>query len=141
MPQAYWAPLAMVVSAVVIVMVLGLGVSVLVLIARGKIPLDGLISEPGTDKASLSRFQFLLFTFVIGGLYLLLCIENGTFIEIPSTVLGLLGISGGSYIASKGIQTAGVQATANATAKVAQAAADATAAQAVAAVRAPRRPR
>jgi hypothetical protein len=54
-------------------------------------------------KASLSRFQFLVFTFVIAGLFLLLSIEAGTFVEVPQNVLILLGISGGSYIASKTI--------------------------------------
>jgi hypothetical protein len=55
----------------------------------------------GEPKASLSRFQFLIFTFVIAGLYLLLCIEAGTLIEIPGNVLALLGISGGTYVVSK----------------------------------------
>jgi hypothetical protein len=52
-------------------------------------------------KASLSRFQFLVFTFVIAGLFLLLSIEAGTFVDIPQNVLILLGISGGSYVISK----------------------------------------
>lgn len=55
------------------------------------------------SQGSLSRFQLLLFTFVIAGLYLVLCIENGQFIDIPGNVLGLLGISGGSFVLSKGI--------------------------------------
>jgi hypothetical protein len=69
--------------------------------------LDGLILEPlapgqlGPAKASLSRFQFLIFTFVIAGLFLLLSIEAGTFVEIPGNVLGLLGISGGTYVIAK----------------------------------------
>jgi hypothetical protein len=72
--------------------------------------LDGLLSEPpgphGEIKASLARFQFLIFTFVIAGLYLLLCIEAGTFIEIPGNVLALLGISGGTFVASKSVTSA-----------------------------------
>jgi len=72
--------------------------------------LDGLLSEPpgpnGETKASLARFQFLIFTFVIAGLYLLLCIEAGTFIEIPGNVLALLGISGGTFVASKTVTSA-----------------------------------
>jgi hypothetical protein len=59
---------------------------------------------PPTPKASLSRLQLLLFTFVIVGLYLTLCLEAGQLLEIPNQVLGLLGISGGSYVVSKGIQ-------------------------------------
>lgn len=79
-------------------------------IIDGKIRLEGLISEPasieGVDhkpKASLSRFQFLIFTFVVAGLFLMLSIEAGTFVEVPPTVLALIGISGGSYIVSKAV--------------------------------------
>jgi hypothetical protein len=74
--------------------------------------LVGLIAEPplpgqalGATKASLSRFQFLIFTFVIAGLYLLLSIEAGTFVDIPGNVLGLLGISGGTFLVSKGVSS------------------------------------
>lgn len=71
----------------------------------GSIALVGLISEPGEagGKASLSRFQFLIFTFVVAGLFLLLSIEAGTFVEIPTNVLALLGISGGSFLVSKAV--------------------------------------
>jgi hypothetical protein len=79
-------------------------------IFRGDINLDGLLSEsPGqgqpadATKASLSRFQFLIFSFVTAGLYLLLSIQAGTFVDIPVNVLGLLGISGGSYLISKAV--------------------------------------
>ena len=72
-------------------------------IYRNEISLDGLLAEGAVPpaKASLSRFQFLIFSFVIAGLYLLLSIEAGTFVDIPTNVLGLLGISGGSYLVSK----------------------------------------
>ncbi len=78
-------------------------------IVNGSIPLVGLISEPGDGskqnlgKASLSRFQFLIFTFVVAGLFLMLCIETGGFVDIPNNVLGLLGISGGSFVISKAV--------------------------------------
>jgi hypothetical protein len=76
---------------------------------KGTIKLDGLLAEegPGDSKASLSRFQFLVFTFVIAGLYLLLSIEAGTFVDIPVNVLALLGISGGSYVLSKSVSPGG----------------------------------
>lgn len=74
-------------------------------IYRNEISIAGLLDEqvgPGEPrKASLSRLQFLIFTFVIAGLFLLLSIEAGTFVQVPTNVLALLGISGGSYIASK----------------------------------------
>jgi hypothetical protein len=81
-------------------------------IVKNEISLAYLISEPVAPglpheppKASLSRFQFLIFTFVIAGLFLLLSIEAGTFVEVPTNVLGLLGISGGSFVISKAIGT------------------------------------
>lgn len=81
---------------------------ILVKIYRDKIDIQGLLSEPqpdGSGKASLSRFQFLIFTFVIAGLYLLMSIKKGEFVPMPYEVLGLLGISGTSYLASKAIET------------------------------------
>lgn len=82
-------------------------------IVSGDIPLVGIISEPRYDmdgnvnkepgKASLARFQFLLFTFVVAGLFLMLSIEVGQFVNIPANVLGLMGISGGSFVLSKAI--------------------------------------
>lgn len=79
-------------------------------IINGSIDLYGIISEPedvakiGEDpKASLSRFQFLIFTFVIAGLFLMLSIEAGHFVVIPENVLILLGLSGGGFVVSKAV--------------------------------------
>src|SRR5262249_27201935 len=101
--------------AVFSIIVLLFALMVLWKIYRNEISLTGLLAEPdvvsdGTKlpvagKASLARFQFLIFTFVIAGLFLLLSIEAGTFVDIPTNVLGLLGISGGSFLVSKGIGT------------------------------------
>jgi len=99
--------LALIGFAVILAIILAFALVILWWVVTGKISLDGLIAEadpanPGVvGKASLSRFQFLLFTFVVAGLFLLLSIEAGTFIEIPGNVLGLLGISSGSYVVSK----------------------------------------
>jgi hypothetical protein len=107
---------------VCIVFLGGLGALILYKILVGQIDLTGLLTEPPPAavaaavpagaippaivpyKASMSRLQFLLFTFVIAGLYLTLSLEAGTLVEIPNQVLGLLGISGGSYVIAKGIQ-------------------------------------
>ena len=70
---------------------------------RDKIDLSTLLHEHGTGKTSLSRFQLLLFTFVIAGTFLVLSLEAGAFVEIPTSVLILLGISGGSFVISKAI--------------------------------------
>lgn len=72
---------------------------------KGHIDLSYLIAGDDGD-ASLSRFQFLIFTFVIA-LSLFLVIVNKVggpgFPDIPNSILALLGISGGSYVASKGV--------------------------------------
>ena len=102
--------IVMVGFAVICAILLGFAALVLWKIFANQIKLDGLLLEPPAPgetvrsaKASLSRFQFLIFTFVIAGLYLLLSIEAGTFVEIPTNVLGLLGISGGSFLISKAV--------------------------------------
>jgi hypothetical protein len=93
---------------VIAIILLGFAALVLWKVFDNQISVVGLLAEPldpgnpgaGT-KASLSRFQFLIFTFVIAGLYLLLSIEAGTFVDIPGNALLLLGISSGSYVVSK----------------------------------------
>lgn len=88
-----------------------LGIAVLWLIYDGTIDLSRLISEANGD-ASMSRFQFLVFTFVIS-LSLFLVVVSGNKdsngkpafpAEIPAGVLTLLGISGSSYAVGKAIQ-------------------------------------
>ena len=75
-------------------------------IVKGELDLKYLIAGDDGD-ASLSRFQFLIFTFVIAlSLFLILVSQtNGPAFpkEIPGGILALLGISGGSYVASKGV--------------------------------------
>jgi hypothetical protein len=94
---------------IICIIMLAFAAVVLWKIYTDEISLTGLISEPaeadakGEPKASLARFQFLLFSFVVAGLFLLLSIEAGTFVDIPSNVLALIGISGGSYLVSKGV--------------------------------------
>jgi hypothetical protein len=98
--------LAMLVAIVLSIILLGFGAVVLGMILTGQIDLSDILvesNENGSKKASLSRLQFLIFSFVIAGLYLVICVESGTFVDVPPGVLVLLGISGGSYIASKGI--------------------------------------
>jgi len=84
-----------------------LGLLVLWKIATGDIDLTDLISEEN-GGASMSRFQFLVFTFVIAlSLFLVIAAHPGgpQFpAAVPATVLSLLGISGSSYLVSKAIQ-------------------------------------
>jgi hypothetical protein len=98
--------LAMLVAIVLSIILLGFGAVVLGMIMTGQIDLSDILvesTENGSKKASLSRLQFLIFSFVIAGLYLVICVESGTFVDVPPGVLILLGISGGSYVVSKGI--------------------------------------
>ncbi len=84
-----------------------LGATILAWIWTGRINLNRVISEPNGD-ASLSRLQFLIFTFVIAtSLFLVVASQpNGPAFpaEIPQGVFMLLGISGSSYLVSKSIQ-------------------------------------
>ncbi|HXB22951.1 MAG TPA: hypothetical protein VNV88_16300 [Candidatus Solibacter sp.] len=84
-----------------------LGLVVIWRIWDGKIDLSELISETN-GGASMSRFQFLVFTFVIALSLFLVIIGNPNGIQFPKTIpteiLTLLGISGSSYLVSKGIQ-------------------------------------
>ena len=92
----------------IICILIGLfGATVLWKIWSGDIDLSDLISETN-GGASLSRFQFLIFTFVIAASLYLVIIAHKDRPEfpatIPATILSLLGISGSSYLVSKGIQ-------------------------------------
>lgn len=80
-----------------------IGFLILTLYKLSTVDLSGLICELDGKKASLSRFQFLIFTFVVAGVFVVLCLDSGTFVEIPGEVLGLIGVSGGSFVVSKGI--------------------------------------
>jgi hypothetical protein len=95
-----------------VVLLSALGAVIIIKMAVGSIDLKYLVAEQD-GAASLSRFQMLLFTFVIAALYFLYSLftlyKTGASAElptIPGSVLGLMGISGGSYLLSKGIQAA-----------------------------------
>jgi hypothetical protein len=97
----------------------GLGTIILLKIARGTMDLDLLLSnsvapgsaspadtkDPLQSNASMSRFQLLVFTFVIAlsTLYVALGNPSVTLPNVPAGLLGLLGISAGSYVAGKGL--------------------------------------
>ena len=51
----------------------------------------------------LPLLLFLLFTFVVAGLFLPLSIETGAFVHVPGDVLGLMGISSGTFVVSKAV--------------------------------------
>jgi hypothetical protein len=82
------------------------GFFILAAIATGKIDLSLLIAEDG-GGASMSRFQLLIFTFVIALSFFLIVTCECKFPDVPANVLALLGISATTYGVSKGIQASG----------------------------------
>ncbi len=88
---------------VIVIFMAALGLVIILKILKGKdggIDLQYLLSEEN-GQASLSRFQFLIFTFVIAMGLLVLILDSGSFPNIPNGVFGLLGISAGSYVGAK----------------------------------------
>ena len=83
------------------------GLAVLIYIAKGSIDLSNLLSETGDSKASMSRFQLLIFTLVIALSLFLVVVSKMEFPKIPPEILTLLGISASTYAVSKGIQVSG----------------------------------
>lgn len=120
MPTTIWIWISAAVAAALAALIISFAIVIIIKLFTDKIDLRWLLAEPagpiqpganpdepGTEpKASISRFQFLIFTFVIAGVYLVLCLESGRFVEIPENVILLLGVSGTSYAASKGIKAA-----------------------------------
>ena len=88
---------------VALILIFFYGFMILIDMVRGKINLSKLISEQD-GTASMSRFQLLIFTFVIALSLLLLVASESKFPAIPNEVLILLGISASTYGVSKGIQ-------------------------------------
>lgn len=87
------------------------GFMILVGIASNKIDISRILEEKGPPEttgggaASMSRFQLLIFTFVIALSLFLIVVNTGNFPRtIPPEILTLLGISATTYAVSKGIQ-------------------------------------
>lgn len=84
-----------------------LAIVVLLDIIRNKINLSEMLEEL-SGGASMSRFQLLVFTFVIAFSFFVVVVnnKNGGFPDIPVSVLALLGVSASTYAVSKGLQVA-----------------------------------
>lgn len=98
----FWAGL------VVVIFMAALAATIIVRIWQGPnngIDLSKLVSEKDGD-ASMSRFQLLVFTFVIAMGMLVGVLNTGQFPTMRGDVLGLLGISAGSYVGAKITQKA-----------------------------------
>jgi hypothetical protein len=82
------------------------GFVILIGMATGHINIDTILSESG-GGASMSRFQLLIFTFVIAlSLFFIVANNPKQFPPVPADILTLLGISATTYGVSKGIQAA-----------------------------------
>jgi hypothetical protein len=81
-----------------------LAVTIVAKMIMGQIDLRNIVSDAG-GTASMSRFQLLVFTFVIAlcFLYLAMARDATALPEVPTSVLTLLGISGTSFLVSKSI--------------------------------------
>jgi hypothetical protein len=99
--------LALIFGYTICLVVGGFGLTIIAFIWKGKINLSALLSE-ANGQASMSRFQLLIFTFVIAiSLFDLVATPDANhmfaFPQIPAGVLGLLGISAGTYVVGKGV--------------------------------------
>jgi hypothetical protein len=103
--------LVVVTGYAMLILIFFFGLLVLIAMATNQINLSKLISEP-TGDASMSRFQLLIFTFVISLSLFMITIghkdakdnDAPEFPNIPNQILTLLGISATTYGVSKGIQ-------------------------------------
>jgi hypothetical protein len=129
----YFYTLSLVIGWTVAIIVAAFAVVIIWNIVTNKIDLSTILDEPDIPKkASLSRLQFLIFTFVISlSLFLVVvgrkcqppaqattssggtaakptdcncCQGPGFPADIPAGIFALLGISGGTYLISKGVQ-------------------------------------
>jgi peptidoglycan/LPS O-acetylase OafA/YrhL len=80
-----------------------LSMVVLLDIVRNRIDLSEMLEEL-SGGASMSRFQLLVFTFVIAFSFFVIVVSQGKLPEIPGNVLALLGVSASTYAVSKGLQ-------------------------------------
>jgi uncharacterized BrkB/YihY/UPF0761 family membrane protein len=104
-PDPNFHLLALVMGWIVTVLIAAFALAIIYLMIKGDINLMYLIAGADGD-ASLSRFQFLIFTFVIAlGLFLIVLSRNPPAFpdSISGGILALLGISGGSYVTSKAV--------------------------------------
>jgi hypothetical protein len=79
------------------------GVVVLYEMINGDVDVALLIGE-SNGGASMSRFQLLIFTFVIALGIIFLLAKDGEFPDLNANILALVGISASTYAVSKGIQ-------------------------------------
>jgi uncharacterized membrane protein len=94
--------LARLCSLVACLFIAGAGLAIIIMIFVGKIDLRYLVSE-ANHEASMSRFQLLIFTFVIAIAVFRIVELKGALPDVPNGILTLLGISASTYAVGKGI--------------------------------------
>ena len=95
--------LALIAGYALLILLFVVGMVILVDLITGKIDLSQLLDEVD-GGASMSRFQLLIFTFVIAfSLFMIVASKPSSLPDIPNSVIMLLGISGSTYAVSKGI--------------------------------------
>jgi len=120
MGVAIWVPgdpalkLKLAITYGLLILIFLFGFVILAAIASGRIDITELLEEE-TGGASTSRFQLLVFTFVIGLSFVLIVASSSSFPEVPANVLALLGISASTYGVSKGIQAGAKNGTSGST--------------------------
>jgi hypothetical protein len=101
-PADNWQWLELAAWGLVVALVLAGGLAIIRKIWTGEINLESVVSEPETGKASLGRFQALLFTFVFLIAFVLVVAQTGNFPpSIPIEVLFILAGSLGTYLVAK----------------------------------------
>jgi hypothetical protein len=75
-------------------------------IITGSIDVTTLLSDGVSGQASTSRFQLMVFTFMVAFSYLIFLLHSlatpgGTMPEIPWSLLALVGVSAATYAAGK----------------------------------------
>ncbi len=103
MPGEPTVKLQLAIGYALLVLIFFFGAVILFNMITGNINLKDLLEEE-SGGASTSRFQLLIFTFVISLSFFFLVAKNGKFPDISAEVLALLGISATTYGVSKGIQ-------------------------------------
>jgi len=94
--------LAQLCSLVACLFIAAAGLAIIIMIFVGKIDLRYIVSE-ANHEASMSRFQLLIFTFVIAIAVFRIAEANKALPDVPNGILTLLGISASTYAVGKGI--------------------------------------
>ena len=92
-----------------VVIALGAAVFLSILLAIGvklylhEGSMSALLSETSGQGVKMLRLQFLIFSFIGAGIYLLVVFAKGEFIPMPDVIIGMLGLSSAGYLSGKSL--------------------------------------